>query len=135
MREIRFRGRDLENDNQWRYGSLIQYPHGECVIVVTDSDVKELSYEVDPDTVGQDTGLKDINGTDIYEGDILQVTLDELADDRTPVKVVGNTTAGFLLEDDYSLYSYLADIFINEEKYVVIGNIHDNPELMEGGDK
>lgn len=74
-REIKFRGKDIENDNQWRYGSLIQYPSGDCVIVEFDKDGNELSYNVDPKTVGQYTGMKDGCGRDIYERDILQLTI------------------------------------------------------------
>lgn len=71
-REIKFRGKDVENDNQWRYGSLIQYPNGDCVIIEYDKDGNELSYNVKPDTVGQFTGLEDRNEKGIFEGDIIK---------------------------------------------------------------
>ena len=51
MREIKFRGKDIENDNPWRYGSLITYPSGCTSIIGFDELGNELNHDVDPDTV------------------------------------------------------------------------------------
>lgn len=49
MREIKFRGKDIENDNPWRYGSLITYPSGCTSIIGFDKLGNELNHDVDPD--------------------------------------------------------------------------------------
>lgn len=129
-REIRFRGKDLENENSWRYGSLIVYPNGNCVIVEFDKDGNELSYDVDSETVGQFTGLYDKDGKEIYEGDIILEKLKGKRKDGYPYEIVfedfqwfgknkyGGRTSLSLLNDFHEIK--------------VIGNVHDNPELLKG---
>lgn len=124
-REIAFRGKDADNDHEWKYGSLIVCPDGSPVIVCFDDDGCELSYDVVPATVGQYTGLKDRNGKDIYEGDILRMSYRN--DDLGIVKW-GSEYAAFIIKKEGKLrWWYL------EGKEEVVGNVHDNPELLKGG--
>lgn len=127
MREILFRGKSV-NDGRWLFGDLSNY--GVCKTITTVKDFRIIdSCEVIPETVGQYTGLKDKNGTKIFEGDVVSGHLDDLfPEDETRYKVIW---------DDYGWHirnSTGTDTFEQgwaRQYFEVIGNIHDNPELID----
>ena len=135
MLEILFRGKRIDN-GEWVYGNLVK-SNGKYFIYYEEPDEMSqtgnwLFYKVvDPSTVGQYTGLTDKNGKKIFEGDIVK---DEQA--QMLGKVVYATAAdgfdgmaGFMVDDiDDGLQNYNGFWHLVE----VIGNIHDNPELLEG---
>lgn len=121
-REILFRGKRTDN-GEWVEGDLVHYP-GHVYIKVAPG----LHIEVRPETVGQFTGRIDKNGKKVFEYDILQI-LGGIA--RGIVQWCENdqcyvlaTKEGWHI-DDFGNYG-------RPEYYEVIGNIHDNPELLNG---
>ena len=136
MREILFRGKRLDN-GEWVEGDLVH-----SVYKVGDTCVGKFGctlgmHQVDPSTVGQYTGLKDKNGKRIFEGDIIQYYERQLDGKDTPVcDVVAYTEGGFAVKS-YFLNNWLWDSVhgnIQLRDVEVIGNIHDNPELLKGGE-
>ena len=129
MREILFRAKKISN-NEWIRGYLINNIYGASKpVIITDSDYDDgnkVNFDYDfvyTETLGQFTGLYDENGKRIFEGDIVKCTTHygERRSNRAVVFVDGQ----FLLENkgDYILA-------VSYEKEV-IGNIYDNPELLE----
>ena len=148
-RQIKFRGKRIDN-GEWVYGNLVEKTrwdlHKDYFVtwnkltknpndLLTDSEY--IEEQVDPDTVGQFTGLCDKSGKEIYEGDIIQgeykhkhlirYSNDEACFTATLVEYVGNIVA-----EKWNTGRVYQD-WINEFEKVVIGNIYDNNELMEGG--
>ena len=143
MREILFRGKRTDN-GEWIYGDLIQ--NVDCIkIREQEKDVKHIakSFEIDPETIGQFTGLTDKNGKKIWEGDIVKATVsyNNAFQDRVDVK----TNIYEVKYHEKYCYFYLARkqnnlLFDGNWSYYlkeieVIGNIHDNSEILKGGEE
>ena len=116
MRDIEFRGK-REDNGRWAYGDLVHDIPGNPMIEVRGGEYDGDDLMVIPETVGEYTGLKDKNGAKIFEGDIVRHKGMEL-----PVRW-DTEKAGFFIGDDK--YWMMNSIDIE-----VIGNIHDNPELL-----
>lgn len=135
-REIKFRGKRTDTGG-WVYGSLIQDSYM-CEIRTMGNDEELPGYnDVNPETVGQYTGLKDRNGKEIYEGDILL-----LSDKNTyqELVVVEQGPYGWVFYNPKTVLrfkdgSYTYRAVENYRRLFgigeVIGNIHDDPELLE----
>jgi hypothetical protein len=117
MRKIEFRGKRTDN-GEWVYGGFTPDAIGHPRITVKDGDGL-LFPEVVPKTLGQYTGNNDKNGVNIFEGDIV-------LDSRGCRTVVEYVNGGFHSCDDAYSIGYYAPMLL------VIGNIHDNPELLRG---
>ena len=138
MREILFRAKAINRDGEWHRTS---YKNGDWVYgLITrlyDERFGNLpaemrntdgvnGIEVDYKTIGQFTGLTDRNGNKIFEGDIVQAALDGR---YYSVEYITDGEYAFNFVDlekgyTYSLYDF--------NDVIVIGNIHDNPELLKG---
>lgn len=134
-RIIKFRGKRADG-SAWVYGDLLQENSGRKVIMTNLStwgdnpdDIEPYGENiiVNPDTVGQFTGLCDADGKEIYEGDIVK-----------------NESAGFFGVIKFKDSAFIIDInkikgtlfaCLQTDSFEVMGNMHDNPELLNGGIK
>lgn len=145
MRTIKFRGKRLDN-GVWLYGSLLvshfKDDKKERYFITQFSGNYTFEHEVDPNTVGQFTGLKDRDGRDVYEGDIFKDSSGVL---RTVFQVPGGLAfeenpVAFGYDHRAPVYPYSPLAESQNEAWIsqcceVIGNIHDNPELLKGGEQ
>lgn len=128
MREILFKGKSV-NDGRWVFGDLSNY--GVCKTITTVKDFRIIdSCEVIPETVGQYTGLKDKNGTKIFENDIISAHPDELFPDDEIRLVVEWHDYGWFGKGSKGRYTSLESKWVSD-LFEVIGNRFDNPELLE----
>jgi len=123
MREYKFRGRRIDN-GEWVHGYLIEdrYIVGPVVEWTEDYFNTEFWLKVDPETVGQYTGLKDRNGKEIYEGDIL-----EIGYYRYKVEF---SEGCFGARDGYGFSPFRNSIW--GMGGVILGNVFEHPHLLKG---
>ena len=133
MREIKFRGKRLDN-GEWIEGDLLRMLD-HWFIFPNPAPEGIDKYAVDPATIGQYTGLKDKNGKEIYEGDVIRSPLSE--DKTRPHRIfyhTGNAAfMGALVDRKELCYLRLDQDWIYKFGKEVIGNIHDNSEFLKGG--
>ena len=124
MREILFRGKF---GNEWKYGFLSIEPKG---LVIKEPYKNESSnvWHIDADTVGQYTDLTDKNGTKIFEGDIIDFSGRSDGDGYGVVQYDVDETEFAIMCD--SFYQGLGRCCYSKD-IEVIGNIYDNPGLLE----
>ena len=134
MKEILFRGKRTINGD-WVYGDFVHGNERKSLrdsIFVYDSETQSFNdYEINPSTLGQYTGLTDKNGNRIFEGDIVKAQDEILGSpfcDGMNGKVVYDEAAYFIEPKDPMNSQWLYD---ECAVYEIIGNIHDNPELLE----
>ena len=115
-----YRGKRIDND-EWAIGNLLVFPDLTSYICCPDADDSETlnKYPVDPETVGECTNLPDKNGMEIFEGDILALNK------WKPYYVVK-------FEDGTFCMVGTAIPIRHANKFEIIGNIYDNPELVKG---
>ena len=125
MRAVLFRGK--RHDGIWMYGDLLHSCCNTYTIIQPEMIQRHIVLE---ETVGQFTGLYDKNGMRIFEGDIVDAWS---AGEHLPNGIIkwGEGIAGFfIMPPKYNAVWHLVGDNENKETLVVIGNIHDNPELL-----
>ncbi len=137
QRQIKFRAQDIAS-NKWLYGDLRHHKDDVCIFEQGGTKGEQVKH----DTIGQFVGLKDKNGKEIYEGDIMY---SEFSDGSGGYSLIGwnEREASFGMMDAYSYQSKQEGYDFPEFKnYVliahlqkaliceVVGNIYDNPELL-----
>lgn len=144
MRDILFRGKRIDND-EWVYGSFcmdaLEQFNGLCGVdgfirLYDKAKGKMQTHEVERETVGQYTGLTDKNGKRIFEGDIVQYHERQFDGKDVPVRdAVVYEEGGFAVRACF-LSNWLwnpinGNVQLGDVE--IIGNIHDNPELLKEG--
>ena len=145
MREIFFRGKRTINGD-WVLGNLFipDLPNTPTQILIG-TNIYRIPYDVVPETVGQYTGLDDKNGKKIFEGDIVHLTDVRYDNEWTAVVTFGNPYCQYSwgwnlqyigkkpqINTDILLWVEMEDVQVYCE---IIGNIHDNPELLKGAEQ
>ena len=140
-REIKFRGRDKEN---WHYGDLVQeIRHNDNKLFdgtmthIRNFEYKNGSYigdifPVNPNTIGQYTGLHDKNGKEIYEGDVVYCQT-KFGKAKAIIKFIdGKFVAYWDSILTHPQNGHCIACYEINKRFEVIGNIYDNPELLGG---
>ena len=143
-REIKFRGKMIP-ENEWIFGTILRIPAPPVCFGKSETDkyyiqfpdprympdwnmpYKMVQGEVNPETIGQYTGLKDKNGKEIWENDIVEITRECIYDKGI---IVFKNGCFFIKSKENLLALYNCEL--NNYKVKVIGNIYDNSELLGG---
>ena len=128
IENIKFRGKSKKT-GEWLYGDLVRNVEGAFAIVPPyeiSMNNYYRNYVVDKETIGQYTGLKDKNGREIYEGDILCYR-----DAKFQTHIVYHNGGFYFSHFGGTTFTAIGDHEIN--KYTVVGNIYDNKELLTQG--
>lgn len=130
-REIKFRAKRVDNGGEWVYGVPVQSNYGLSIVSsiyhVDCAEYNVNEHTVIPETIGQYTGLKDKNGKEIYEGDILTWS-GEFGDSGPMVWIEWELEdAKFYVTSNNGYGGALSEFIYDCE---VVGNIFENPELL-----
>jgi uncharacterized phage protein (TIGR01671 family) len=138
MREIKFRGKRLDN-GEWVYGDTCHHDGVVSYIGQHPDDGSMIIYDLIPEIVGEYTGLKDKNGTEIYEGDIVRAygKLYRVEFSLGTFNFYGIGKTKYVLDwrsvannsEDYRAWDKV------KANFEVIGNVFDNPELIQEAEK
>lgn len=122
-REILFRGKQVQT-GEWVYGSLVRSPEHYAIVQYLDMGFNKFPcyFEVIPETVGQFTGLTDKKGVKVFENDIIHNSWNGK---KYFVKFVN--CSFYMCFSDLDIYPIS---YMSQNNLKVIGNIHDNPELL-----
>lgn len=131
MRNIIFRGKRINRNGEWGYGDLRRFG-GNTWVFPHDKDAAYDADVVDPETVGEYTGLNDRRCNPIYEGDILRVTSlqpETLGKKMNVAVEYDGGRAAFLVKNGEKFQQL--GLCALENDVVIVGNIYDNPELLK----
>lgn len=148
MREILFRGKRIDK-GEWTEGYLFKQWNRTFLLWGMTGDTPNMT-EVIPETVGQFTGLTDKNGKKIFEGDIVKITYNDRLTRRLEKEDYESYMKEFCLVEQVVFYkgAFCSKVEIENmplyrplgfdlyaksmlKEFEIIGNIHDNPELLE----
>lgn len=137
MHEILFRGKEFRS-GVWHYGQILR-GNQSLFIHELGGSVPVVHIAILPETLGQYTGLTDINGVKIFEGDIIKVDddFDTFGKMAGEIREVWFKDGGFRLKPKYPSSIARGDRGYWMEDgadFEVIGNVWDNPELFEDGE-
>ena len=133
MRKIEFRGK-RSGDNVWVYGSLLVYPDGDADICCFEGANCVKHITIDPNTVGQCTGMKDKNDEDIYEGDILEHKFGGIGIVKFNQHWGSFCYSHLTGRDEYGKIVKMIgskSFYSDSYTYKIVGNIYDSRELVE----